>query len=85
MKRTLQRIQPILVIGVSVLVMLICVALIAGTWVTERAAASAAVQMLQVVDDVAQTMRNGVTRMDTGLVALEESVSNVENASAHCC
>jgi len=82
MKRTLQRIQPILVIGVSVLVMLICVALIAGTWVTERAAASAAVQMLQVVDDVAQTMRNGVTRMDTGLVTLDESVSNVKNASA---
>ena len=82
MKKTLQRTRPILAIGVSVLVLLICAALVAGTWVTESAASKAAVQMLQAVDNVAQTMRDGVTRVDTGLVALEDSVSNVKNASA---
>ena len=82
MKNTLQRIRPILAIAVSVLVILICAALVAGTWVTESAASKAAVQMLQAVDNVAQMMRDGGTRVDTGLVALGDSVSNVENASA---
>ena len=34
MKKTLQRISPILAIAVSVLVLLICAALVAGTWIT---------------------------------------------------
>ncbi len=82
MKKFLNRIQPFLVIAVSVLVLLICAAGIAGFWVVERASASAAVQMLQAVDNVAQGMRDGVGGVDNGLVSIGESVSSVEAASA---
>lgn len=82
MKKFLNRIQPFLVISVSILVLLICAAGIAGFWVVERASASAAVQLLQAVDNVAQGMRVGVGGVDTGLATLGESVSSVEAASA---
>ncbi len=81
MKKTVNRLRPILVIALSVLVLLICVAGIAGIWVVEGAASSAAVQMLQAVDNVTQIMRDGVTSVDTGLETLGESVSTVEAAS----
>ncbi|MEJ2599150.1 MAG: hypothetical protein P8Z00_12500 [Anaerolineales bacterium] len=81
MKNFLKRIQPFLVIAVSVLVLLICAAGIAGFWVVESATSSTAVQMLQAVDNVAQGMRVGVGGVDNGLVSLEESVSSVEAAS----
>jgi hypothetical protein len=82
MKKTIIRIQPILVIAVSVLVLLICAAGIAGIWVVEEAASSATVQMLRAVDNVAQIMRDGITRVDTSLETFGESVSTVESASA---
>jgi hypothetical protein len=82
MRKIIIRIQPYLVISLCVLVLLICAAGITGFWIFERAASSAAVQMLGAIDRSAQIMRNGVGGVDTGLVSLEESVSSVETASA---
>ena len=82
MKKFLNRIQPFFVIGVSVLVLLICLTGIVGFWIVESAASSTAVQMLQAVDHVAEGMRVGVGGMDNGLASLGESVSSVEAASA---
>jgi len=82
MKQTIKRIRPFLVIAVSVLVLLICAAGIAGFWVVESAASSTAVHMLQVVDHVAHGMRNGVSGVDNDLASLGESVTSVEAASA---
>ncbi len=77
----LRRVQPILAIGVSVLVILICVAIVIGIWVLQGKITSVAVTMLTGVDKSAQVMRNGVLRVDTGLVNLGDSVSIVEKAS----
>ena len=81
MKKFIIRIQPFFVIGASALVLLICAAGIAGFWIIESAAASSSVQTLRAVDHVAQVMRDGIIRVDTGLRTLEESVSSIEAAS----
>ena len=77
----LRRVQPILAIGVSVLVLLICVGAIAGVWIVGGKIASAAVTVLGAVDKSAQAMRNGVDRVDTGLARLGDSIGTVEEAS----
>lgn len=81
MRKIIIRIQPYLAISFCVLVLLICAAGITGFWIFERAASSAAVQMLGAIDRSAQIMRNGLGGVDTGLVTLGESVSSVETAS----
>lgn len=82
MRKIIIRIRPYLVISFCVLVLLICATGVTGFWIFERAASSAAVQMLDAIDRSAQIMRNGVAGVDTGLVTLGESVSSVETASA---
>ena len=77
----LRRVQPILAIGVSVLVILICVGAIASVWIVGGKIASAAVTVLGAVDESAQAMRNGVNRVDTGLARLGDSIGTVEEAS----
>jgi hypothetical protein len=77
----LRRVQPILAIGVSVLVILICVGAIASVWIVGGKIASAAVTVLGAVDKSAQAMRNGVDRVDTGLARLGDSIGTVEEAS----
>jgi hypothetical protein len=77
----LRRVQPILSIGISVLVLLICVGAIAGVWIVGGKIASAAVTVLGAVDESAQAMRNGVNRVDTGLARLGDSIGTVEEAS----
>lgn len=77
----LRRVQPILAIGVSVLVLLICVAAIVGVWIVGGKIASAAVTVFGAVDKSAQAMRNGVDRVDTGLARLGESIGTVGEAS----
>ena len=81
MKKILRRVQPILAIGLSVLVMLICIGGMAGIWAVEGAVSSTAVQMLSAFDHTVQILRDGITGVDTGIATLAESVSSVEDAS----
>jgi hypothetical protein len=77
----LRRVRPILTIGVSVLVLLICVGAIASAWIVGGKIAFAAVTMLGAVDKSAQAMRNGVDRVDTGLARLGDSIGTVQEAA----
>ena len=81
MKKILRRVQPILAIGLSVLVMLICIGGMAGIWAVKGAVSSTAVQMLSAFDHTVQILRDGITGVDTGIATLAESVSSVEAAS----
>lgn len=71
-------IQPILVISISVLVLLICVIAIAGVWMLEEEIESAAIAIFEGVDVSAKVMRNGIGRVDTGLVRLGDTLGEVE-------
>ena len=81
MKKSRLRIQSILAISFSVLVVLICFGGSAVIWVLGGTTSSVAAQLLGAVDKTAQIMRDGIARMDAGIVKLEESVSTVEDAS----
>lgn len=75
------RIQPALAIGISVLVLLICIAITAGTWIVQGKVASAAVILLDAVDTSAQALRGGVDQVDNGLERIEESILSIEDTS----
>lgn len=79
--RIFRRAQPIFVIVVSILVLSICAIVIAGTWFLEGKITSAIVAALEGVDITAQTMRNGIGRVDTGLIKFGDAVNSVEKAS----
>jgi len=82
MRRIFRRIQPIFTIILSVLVILICAAGTVGMWVVESTTSSVVVQALQTVDDLAQVLRNGVSRVDNEVASLGELVTDVQDASA---
>lgn len=77
----LRRIQPILAISISVLVILFCAGVTIGLWIVVGRIIPAAITTLDVVDRSAQVMRDGIDRVDTGLVTLRDPVSTVAQAS----
>jgi len=82
MKKILRSAQPVLAIVISALVLLICVVGIVGVWIVQGMISSTAVQLLEAVDNTAQVLRGGITRVDTKMEALEEFTHALEDASA---
>jgi len=82
MKNILQRLRPIIAIGLSALVLLFFIGMITGIWVVQARVASSVVNMLGTADNTAQIMRDGIVKVDTGLETLAKYISSVEAASA---
>jgi uncharacterized phage infection (PIP) family protein YhgE len=82
MEKRKSRIGPILAISVCMVVLLVCIVGTAGVWIVGRAASSAAVDLLAAVDTAAQSLRDGIFRVDAGIASLEETISTVETAAA---
>ena len=68
-------------IGISLLVLLLSVAGIAGTWVARAVALDVATGILDGVDQLAGVGREGVTQLDGHVVELRATVSTVESAA----
>lgn len=67
-------------LGISLLVLLLSVAGIAGTWVARAVALDVATGILDGVDHVAGVGREGVTQLDGHVADLRATVSTVESA-----
>jgi hypothetical protein len=81
MKNFFQKAWPVLSTIFSVLVIVLCIASIAVTWVLEGAVSSASVKILGVVETSTVKLREGVEVVDTKLETLEETVTTIETAS----
>jgi len=75
-----KRIFAVISIIISVLVLLLTVAGILGTWVARSTAIDVASGVLAGVDQLAQVGRDGIARLDTRLANLNEAVGEVEAA-----
>jgi chromosome segregation ATPase len=79
-KSTGQRIFAVISIIISVLVLLLAVAGIVGTWAGRSPAIEVATGVLEGVDQLAQVGRNNIARLDTRLANLNNAVGEVEAA-----
>ena len=79
-KSTGQRIFAVISIILSVLVLLLALAGIIGAWSGRSAAIEVTTGILKGVDQLAQTGRNGINRLDTRLNNLQTAVGEVEAA-----
>lgn len=75
------RFRLIFVITLSTFVLIVSAATLAVVWVVQGKISATAVAMLRGFDQSAQVLRNGVARIDTGLVKLEETTGKIEIAS----
>lgn len=82
MKKSQSRVQSILAISFSLLVVLICIGASALMWALGSTTSSTVVQLLNATDKTVQIMRDGILKVDTKVEKLEESVGSVEDASA---
>lgn len=78
---TSNRVQPILFKSISVVVILLNLALITFVWIIQADVSSAAVEVLDKVDNVAQVMRNGIARVEPEIRNLRGLIGQVETAS----
>ena len=79
-KSTGQRVFATISIIVSVLVLLLAVTGIIGTWVARSVAIDVSTGILTGVDQLAQVGRDGIGRLDTRVGNLNETVGEVEAA-----
>ena len=78
---TNNRVQSILYKTISVLVILLNLALIMFVWIVQDDVSSSAVSIFAEVDNVAQVMRNGLTRVEPEIRNLRRLIGEVETAS----
>lgn len=81
MKNFFQRVWPILVISLSVIVIVFCIGGIVGIWVLEGPVSSATVQILSAVEISAQTLRDGIAGVDATVEKLEKPIIALEASS----
>jgi hypothetical protein len=78
---TRRRIWVFAAIGISLLVLMLSVAGIAGTWVARAVALDVATGIFDGVDQLAGVGREGVTQLDGHVADLRATVSTVESAA----
>ncbi|MEA3326207.1 MAG: hypothetical protein U9R53_02730 [Chloroflexota bacterium] len=77
----LKRAENFLSIGMSVLVIVLCVGAVTVAWFLQGKFSSSAVALFEGVDHYAQIMRNGIDRVETELTNLGDLIAQVEQAS----
>jgi len=78
----MKRAFSVVTIVLSILVLLISIGAIAGTWVMNHAASTAATNLLAGIEKTAGAMRNGVGRVDSGVARIGDAVATIEAATA---
>jgi hypothetical protein len=78
----MKRAFAVLTIVLSVLVLLISIGGIAGTWVVNHAATTAVTGLFAGIEKTAGAMRGGVSRVDTGVARIGGAVATIETATA---
>jgi len=79
--RPFKRVKHILSKAISILVILICLALLITIWIFQDDVSSSAVAIFAEVDNVAQVMRNGIGRIEPEINTLRSLIGGVETAS----
>ena len=81
MNKTGRRIWYAIAMFLSGLILLLSVAGIAGVWITERALANTAVQVLEAVDDLTGSLRQASQGVDEKLERMQEVTTFISTAS----
>lgn len=82
MNKTGRRIWYAIAMFLSGLILLLSVAGIAGVWITERALANTAVQVLETVDEFTGNLRQAAQGVDQKLERMQEVTTLISTASA---
>ncbi|MFN2237477.1 MAG: hypothetical protein ACK2U1_24865 [Anaerolineales bacterium] len=81
MMKVFSRLGPILTKIISILVIILCIALISVIWIIQDDISSGINAIFTEVDNLAQVMRNGIATVEPGLASLSDLIGQVETST----